>query len=257
MTIAVKWLTDFRLLKRWQVFRPKENWWNNTLQQAFYMPYVDPARHVGRGQVSHFLFQGQGWERRWGSSGGSSPLGGLGERCILEAPNGISWNLLGAKFRGAWPPEIRLNMLQTFLSAVQITVSKHWMELTALMPTTQTRSSASADEPRVAALCQCGNKLYNKSTKIKLRSYSITVDRHVTNYVHPVTNDSTVVGVDKKLDHWRVGKTLPQHVDHRRVFLRTRSTCCGEIFKVQSFGQSSRGKYPYYGEDSPISLQHR
>ena len=102
MTIAVKWLTDFRLLKRWQVFRPKENWWNNTLQQAFYMPYVDPARHVGRGQVSHFLFQGQGWERRWGSSGGSSPLGGLGQRCILEAPNGISWNLLGAPWN---PPK--------------------------------------------------------------------------------------------------------------------------------------------------------
>ena len=42
-----------------------------------------------------------------------------------------------------------------------------------------------------------------------------------------------VIGVNNKLDHWR-------------VLLTTQSTYHGDIFQVQSLGQNSRQQYPYF-----------
>ena len=65
---------------------------------------------------------------------------------------------------------------------------------------------------------------------IDLESYS----RPTCNKLRATSHDaSTVLGVINKLDR-------------RRVLLTTRSTCRGEIFKVQSLGQNSGGKYPNF-----------
>jgi len=104
-----------------------------------------------------------------------------------------------------------------------------------------TRSSATVDGPRDALSFKILSTVDTSCTTnpqevavIELEGYSWS-----TCNKQPRLIDCRI-GVVNKLDRRR----------RRRILLTTWSTYCGEIFKVQSLGQSPRGKYPKFFSDT-------
>jgi len=68
---------------------------------AIHATLTDPPHHLGKGQASFFGPLAKA-EARWAEARGPKPLKGF-FACILEAPDGLFWNLLGPSSGGMGP----------------------------------------------------------------------------------------------------------------------------------------------------------